>query len=1003
MKRLAILTLLAGLVALPLFAQTNPTGTLNGHVTDGKVALPGVTVTVTSPNLQGTRTTVTAVTGDYILAFLPAGEYNVRFELAGFQSLDTTIKISAAQISRLDATMPETKEIAEVVTVTGTYETISSSAQAATTVTQDLLNKLPIARTPVQAASLTPGVVTTGPNSYPMISGAQQYENLYLVNGVAIQDNIRNTPHVLYIEDAVQETTTQTSGISAEYGRFAGGVVNTLTKSGGNEMHGSLRDTLSSDKWVGETPKTTSRNDTINSYYELTLGGYVFKDRLWYFLAGRSFKTSQDRQLYSTNIPYTYGDNQKRYEGKLTFAFTPNHRIIGSYLKIDETETNYLFTGVNNLDPSTIDPSRDTPNDLTAINYTGVLSDTFFVEAQYSKKNFAFVGSGSPYSDLILGTVIRDNVNGWASNSAYFCGTCPDKTRNNEDWLLKGSWFASSSSLGSHDVVFGYDSFDDMRREDNNQTGSNYVYWPTEYLTTASGAIVLDPTLGQPIPIVYGDGSSDFTYWALLSPSIGSHFKTDSVFVNDRWRLNSHFSFNIGLRYDKNDGKDQAGKTVAKDSRVSPRLGITYDPSGDGTWLFNAGYGQYVTAISGTGNTADQGAGSPSQFGYLYEGADLNTDCTAADPGACLNAHQILEQVFTWLYENGQDAAGRPLGRDVNYGYVAGLSSLVAPGLKSPYAEEITLGATKRLGTRGLLRVDYVRRNFKDLYAYKADMTTGQVTDDLGVTSDIRYVINDPGTLERKYDGVSLQGAYQVLPSLNLGGNYTWSHRYGNVVGETSGAGPVASTSVPYYYPEYSQQSWTNPKGDLPGDQRHNGRVYAVWEALNTKHNLLSVSLMWSYFSGTPYSALGSIYSYPYVTNPGYATRPTTVTYYFSKRGAYLTDNISRTDIGINYSFRFPALGSDVELFIHPYVTNVFNNMGVVNVDQTIYTRYSGSSWLLFDPFNATPKECPQGTARADCKAMGANWQKGPNFGKPLSATDYQTPRTYIVSLGVRF
>ena len=69
----------------------------------------------------------------------------------------------------------------------------------------------------------------------------------------------------------------------------------------------------------------------------------------------------------------------------------------------------------------------------------------------------------------------------------------------------------------------------------------------------------------------------------------------------------------------------------------------------------------------------------------------------------------------------------------------------------------MTVGATKRLGSRGLVRLDYVRRQFKDLYAYKCDMSTGQVTDELGVTSDVKLVINDPGTLKRKYDGVTLQ------------------------------------------------------------------------------------------------------------------------------------------------------------------------------------------------------------------------------------------------------
>jgi len=199
------------------------------------------------------------------------------------------------------------------------------------------------------------------------------------------------------------------------------------------------------------------------------------------------------------------------------------------------------------------------------------------------------------------------------------------------------------------------------------------------------------------------------------------------------------------------------------------------------------------------------------------------------------------------------------------------------------------------------------------------------------------------------------------------------------------------------------QAKWNLSEGDLPTDQRHTGRVYLVWDLVNTKHNLLSVSLMESYFSGTPYGANGNIYAYPYVPNPGYANRPVTVGYWFTPRDAFHTDNITRTDIGFNYSFRFPALGSEIELFIHPYVTNVFNEQGAVYEDQTIYTRYSGSSWRLFNPFTTTPTECPQGTAAATCKADGANWQKGPNFGKPLSAADYQTPRTYSVSFGVRF
>ena len=984
-------------LALPALAQ-NPTGTLTGRATDGKDPLPGVTVTVTSPNLQGARTAVTEVTGAYIFAFLPAGDYHVKFELTGFQALDTTIKINAAQTSTLNAVMP-TAKVAEEVTVTGTYDNISSSQQVATTYDQNLINTLPVARGITSAAILTPGVATTGPSGYLSISGAMSYENLYMVNGVVIQDNVRNTPNVLYIEDAIQETTTQTAAISAEYGRFAGGIVNTLTKSGGNEFHATFRDSLSSDKWTAKTPLTASRSDTINSVYEATLGGFILKDKLWFFAAGRDRKLTNNYQTYSTNIPYTSTDDQKRYEGKLTYSVTPNHRLIASYMKVTETQTNNAFGTI--LDLASLDKVRELPQDLFAANYTGIITNNIFVEGQYSKRHYSFVGSGGDSKDLVLGTRVADNVHGWSSNSPTFCGVCGPEKRDNEDWLVKGSWFATSDKLGSHDIVVGYDSFNDMRFSNNYQSGSNYVYWPTQYLSNpTTGAIILDPVLQQPIPIVYGDTTSDFTYWAMLQLSKGTNFRTNSTFVNDKWRLNNHWSFNIGVRYDKNDGKDAAHNLVAKDSRISPRLGVSYDVNGDGNWVVNASHGDYVTAIAGS--LASQGAGSPSQFGYFYEGPDINTDCSYTNPGACLNAHQVLQEVFSWLYANGTNSFGGPVGRDVVYGYIGGLTQIVGKDLKSPYAQENTIGFTKRLGSRGLFRMDYIHREYHDLYSTRVDMSTGSVTDSLGNVSDLKIIGND-NILQKKYDGVNLQASYRLSDTWQLAGNYTWSHSYGNYEGETAGSGPISNTSNPYYYPEYSRQSWTNPIGNLSNDQRHRGRVWAVWDIINTRHNTLSASLMESYWSGTPYSAVGSVYSYPYVTNPGYHQYPTTVTYFFSKRGAYVTDSVTSTDLSINYSFKLPAFGTELEFYVIPQITNMFNEQAVTGPNTTVYTRYSGSSWLLFNPFTTAPKECPQGTAAADCKAMGANWQKGPSFGKPLSATSYQVPRTITLSFGVRF
>ena len=82
------------------------------------------------------------------------------------------------------------------------------------------------------------------------------------------------------------------------------------------------------------------------------------------------------------------------------------------------------------------------------------------------------------------------------------------------------------------------------------------------------------------------------------STSIPTDFKTNSFYVNDRWQLNDKWSFNLGVRYDENDGRDAGGNLVTDDSKVSPRLAVSYDLKGDGDWVFNASYGTYVSAIN---------------------------------------------------------------------------------------------------------------------------------------------------------------------------------------------------------------------------------------------------------------------------------------------------------------------------------------------------------------------------------------------------------------------
>jgi outer membrane receptor for ferrienterochelin and colicin len=377
------------LMAAPLLAQ-NPTGTITGRVTHQDAPLPGVTVTASSPSMQGDKVAITGEGGEYIFRFLPSGDYIITFAIDDFRTLEIPVVVAIAQTKTIDAEM-YSETVEEEIVVTGNYETVSSGSQSNFTINQSLIEELPVARTLESSVLLTPGAYSTGPNGGITISGAQSYENLFLVNGVVVNENVRGQALGLYIEDSIEETTTSTSGVSAEYGRFAGGVVNMITKSGGNQFSGSLRLSLTNDSWNGETPLTTEQVDETNQIWEATFGGYIVKDALWFFLAGRDTATDESRQLFD-QTPYTYSDEEQRYEGKLTWSPHSSHRFIGSYMELERTQGPYDFFTA--LEPRAQSQDRGLPQDLLGLNYTGVLTDSFFVEAQYSERHFTFVNSG---------------------------------------------------------------------------------------------------------------------------------------------------------------------------------------------------------------------------------------------------------------------------------------------------------------------------------------------------------------------------------------------------------------------------------------------------------------------------------------------------------------------------------------------------------------------------------------------------------------------------------
>jgi hypothetical protein len=976
------------LCAATLVAQST-TGTLVGTVTSDGKPLPGVTVTVTSPALQGSRTTVTGDTGGYHFPALPPGDYTVAFALAGMQRIEKSAVVGLSQTARADAQMALTG-VAEEITVTASPPAAVETTEISTSFNAETVNQLPTGRTIDDIVALAPGVTEAGPNDQLTISGSMSFESLFLVNGVVVNENVRGQPNPLYIEDAVQETTVLTGGVSAEFGRFTGGVVNTVTKSGGNEFSGSLRDSLTNDDWTEKSGFAAQLDpiDGINNVYEGTLGGRIIRDRLWFFVAARSEERETGAQTFDTAIPYDTTRDDQRLEGKLTWRITDQHTLAGSYIDSDLERRNFVTSGrVVDLRSLSF---RDDLRELRALQYHGIFTDRFLLEGQYSEMQHEFA-LGANTRDLIEGTLLLDANTGQRMWSPTFCGRpCGSKERNNESWLGKGSYFLSTRPAGNHSLVGGFEDFHQKRNENNYQSGSdlrihgNFIY------------------VGQDVFFGVDPDSSEIEWDPVPALSKTSDFATRSGFLNDKWELNNHWSFNVGVRYDKAFGTDQAGNKTVDDSAFSPRLAARYDLRGDGKHNFSATYGRYVSKVDQgpADNTAT--AGRYASYYWDYRGPAINPLGTPRDQ--LLPVAEVIRRVFNWF-----NSVGGTSNRDPNLltsTHIPGVTLRFDGPLAAPFMDEYTLGYSMTLADRGYLRADYINRTWGDFYVLRRNLQTGRATDPNGDQFDQGVIENGDDNLSRDYHALQLQGSYRARERLSIGGNYTWSKLRGNVEGETPSSATSLDNDPLINQPEYRGFAETNPVGYLGPDMRHRGNLWAQYD-LPTRAGDFNFTLLERYHSALSYSAAGTIdvrrggSTGPAngVVNPGYVTAPSSVPYYFSDRGGFRLDDITSTDLGVNW-YAPPLRG--VRFFIEGDILNLFNQQGLEDpdfIDKTVLTRrqttclQTGTNERCL-PFNPLAGEVPR---------EGVHWQKGPNFGKATAADAYQLPRTYRLSLGLRF
>jgi Carboxypeptidase regulatory-like domain/TonB dependent receptor len=399
LKNAKWLAILAALLLLPLFLgsgswaqdQSSARGNLSGLVYDAtKATVPGAQVTISGP--IGSLTQTTNDQGTFLFSTLIPGFYTIKVQKAGFKvaSVPAT-EVLINKTTSVEVTL-ETGEITQTVEVSAATVTVDTSATAVNSDFSDsFYSKIPMSRSVSGLFYLAPGVTSgigTGEQN-PSISGSSGLENLYVADGVAINDPAFGGIGVWSRTygplgsginlSFVKEVQIKTGGFEPQYGHVSGGIVQLVTKSGGTKFFGTAGGYFNG-RWMQDTyqnaddpkfavlTKVGSRLENANYEGDFEFGGYVpvsgLKDRLFFF---GTFNPSWNHEYFSpavyldgtpsglntaTNGLVDEETTRYDYAAKLTFKLT-NSQTIESSVSGDPSHTNAApFSSMNEANTS---------------------------------------------------------------------------------------------------------------------------------------------------------------------------------------------------------------------------------------------------------------------------------------------------------------------------------------------------------------------------------------------------------------------------------------------------------------------------------------------------------------------------------------------------------------------------------------------------------------------------------------------------------------------------
>jgi len=737
------------------------TGEIVGKVTDEDgVVLPGVAITATSPSLQGQRTAVSGSDGSFRFPLLPGGTYALIFELQGFAQLrQEEVIVSLGRGTSVTALMTiatlqeQLTVIAETPLIDKTKSDTSFNMKA-----EELANAPIQGRTIQEILSFTPGVTGVRHNTnYGTSASASEYAagsfrgeggtgNNYLVDGLSKRGLDDNDPGVRVNYDSWDEVQIISDGFSPQLGQAYGGIINIVTKSGGNNFHGEVGGLIWDYHLRADRQEQLSvAVDPNRSEYNLfgNLGGPLVRDKLWFFVSNNFWRRLDDGEPSTVGWLEIPAGEQRRNTnnlfGKLSWAPHVNHTVSfsGTYDK--------FLNQTGGFGLPELYEERDYKDYAFRVNYKGILGSNTLLEivAGRSSRDLS-VGplSGDMDSPPIEYVDISQTVNNLYSDSFT--------EERRTDFTARFTQYVDTESFGNHEIGAGFLYYYAKRGQLVDRTGDDYDIWddPNAWGDTfwdgGTSIQFLEP--GTPYQVYEARNMEYYN----TGRGIGAYLKDSATFGN--------VTVMLGLRSETQkliNDEDVELLNWGLGDFLSPRFSFAWDITGDGVNVFKFGLGTFTdTMLFDLLPYFTRGGGSTFRV-WRWVGPFPTYDTDEA----------ALKNPDNWVFNFSQ---GTPESF-LEGGYAIDIKE----GTKPDRMTKVVAEFNRRLGAFWAVKV-------RGVYTKHVDMLEDLAWFSQDATG---YTLMNWDQKKRSYLGLELELQGRITDKFYLSGSYVWSKANGTTLG----------------------------------------------------------------------------------------------------------------------------------------------------------------------------------------------------------------------------